>query len=257
MIDMHSHILPNIDDGSKSMKETLNMIYEGVKYGFDRIVLTPHYIEGYYQKDETTRIELIERIQKEIKEESVKLYIGNEIYLSENILKLLKERKISTINNSNYVLFELPRCIKPMNLNNMIYEMLEHKIKPILAHPERYEFIYEEPEIIYDLIEKGVLMQANYGSIIGSYGRKAEIIVKKLLENNMIHMLGTDIHRENTIYKKIPQIIKELNEIIGEEKQIELTETNPNKVLSNEDIKKELPNELKFTLKEKMIMKYS
>lgn len=254
---MHSHILPNIDDGSRSMKETLNMIYEGVKYGFDKIVLTPHYIEGYYQKDEETRIELIKRIQSELKDESIKLYIGNEIYLSENTVKLLKRKKISSINNTSYVLFELPRCIKPMSLNNMIYEMLEHKIKPILAHPERYEFIYEEPEIIHDLIEKGVLMQANYGSIIGKYGRKAELIVKRMLENDMIHLLGTDVHRENTIYQRVPQIIKELNQIVGKEKQIELTEINPNKVLNNEEIYKEIPKELKLTLKEKMIMKYS
>ena len=148
----------------------------------------------------------------------------------------------------------MPLNAEPLNLYDAIYEMQQYKIVPILAHPERYSFVQKEPELIYDLIQKGVLMQANYGSIIGQYGEKAQIIVKKFFENNMIHMLGSDVHRQNTIYPKIPQILSELNSLIGEEKLKELTTTNPKLVLNNKRIDIEEPHKIQLTFKEKMLM---
>ena len=170
MIDMHSHILPCIDDGSRSVEETLNLIEEAKKAGFTGITLTPHYIEGYYEKEENQRQELIEEIESKVN--GVKLYNANEVYITENIIKFLREKKISKINGSRYLLFEMPMNIKPMNLYEVIYEMLQNSITPILAHPERYYFVLREPELIYDLIQKGVLMQSNYGSIIRCIWKK-------------------------------------------------------------------------------------
>ena len=132
--------------------------------------------------------------------------------------------------------------------------MQQYKIVPILAHPERYSFVQQEPELIYDLIEKGVLMQANYGSIIGQYGSKAQMIVRKFFENNMIHMLGSDVHRQNTIYPKIPEILEEISSIIGEEKLRELTTTNPSLVLQNKRIDIEEPHKIELSFKEKLEM---
>jgi len=97
-------------------------------------------------------------------------------------------------------------------------------------------------------------MQANYGSIIGLYGKKAQIIVKKLLQNNMVHFLGSDVHRQNTIYPKIPQILTILNSIISTEKLEELTTINPKFVLQNKRIDIDEPQEIKFSFKEKIIM---
>ena len=200
----------------------------------------------------------INAVYQKLQEENfnIKLYLGNEIYLSENIIQLLEEGKASTINDTSYVLFEMPLNIEPMNLYNAVYEMIQCKLNPILAHPERYTFVQQDPELIYDLIEKGVLMQSNYASIIGYYGTKAQIIVKKLLENNMVHFLGSDVHRQNTIYPKIPQILEELTEIISEEKLRELTTTNPKLVLQNKRIDLAEPNMIELTLKEKIMMKW-
>ena len=174
--------------------------------------------------------------------------------MSENIIKLLEEGKASTINDTSYVLFELPLNAEPLNLYDTIYEMQQYKLVPILAHPERYSFVQREPELVYDLVEKGVLMQANYGSIIGQYGNKAQMIVKKFFEGNMIHLLGSDVHKQNTIYPKIPQILSELNELIGEEKLEELTTINPNLVLHNKRIDIEPPHLMKLNFKEKMLI---
>lgn len=252
MIDMHSHILPNIDDGSRSIEETLNLIEEAKNVGFTKIVLTPHYIEGYYEKQEKERVELIEEIYSKVK--NIELYNANEVYISENIIKFLQEKKISKINNTRYLLFEMPINIKPMNLYEVVYEMLQHKITPILAHPERYTFVYKDPNMIYDLIQKGVLMQANYGSVIGLYGKKAELIVKKFLQNNMIHVLGSDTHRENSIYKKIPEIVNKLKKLIGKETLNILSETNPMKILNDEEIQVIEPTKIRYTVIEKYKM---
>lgn len=256
MIDFHTHIIPNIDDGSRSIEETFNLIQEAKEAGFEGIVLTSHYIENYYETDVPERDIWVKAISDNLKTKGIEtnLYLGNEIYMSENMMNLLIDGKASTINNSSYVLFEMPLNAEPMNLYDVIYSLQENKLVPVLAHPERYSFIQKEPELVYDLIEKGVLMQANYGSILGQYGEKAEIIVRKFFENNMIHFLGSDVHRQNTIYKRISQALDEIKEIIGEEKLNEITTINPKLALENKRIDIEEPEEFSLTIKEKLIM---
>lgn len=254
MIDFHTHIIPNIDDGSRSVEETFNLIKEAKEAGFEGIILTSHYIENYYETEAKERDVWVNAISDSLKAKGIEtnLYIGNEIYLSENIMNLLINRKASTINNTSYVLFEMPLNAEPMNLYDVIYSLQENKLVPVLAHPERYSFVQREPELIYDLIEKGVLMQSNYGSILGQYGENAKMIVKKFLENDMVHFLGSDVHRQNTIYKKIPQALEEIKEIIGEEKLERLTTINPKLVLENKKIDIEEPKEFSLTFKEKL-----
>ena len=256
MIDFHSHILPNIDDGSRSIEETFNLIKEAKEVGFEGIVLTSHYIEGYYETDVPERDVWVNAIKENLNTKGIDidLYLGNEIYISENMMDLLINNKASTINNTCYVLFEMPLNVEPMDLYNVIYSLQENKLIPVLAHPERYKFVQKEPELIYDLIEKGVLMQANYGSILGQYGENAQMIVRKFFENNMIHFLGSDVHRQNTIYKNIPRALEAISEIIGEEKLRELTTTNPKLALNNKRIDIEEPEEFTLTFKEKLMM---
>jgi len=256
MIDFHTHILPNIDDGSRSIDETFNLIEEAKKAGFDEIVLTPHYMEGYYETDVAEREAWLDAISKNlfIKNYDGKLYLGNEIYMTSHIIDLLENAKASTINNTSYVLFELPLNAEPLNLYDVIYEMQQYKIMPILAHPERYSFVRKEPELLYDLAQKGVLFQSNFGSIIGQYGNSAKAFVKKMFENNYVHFLGTDVHRQNTIYKNIPECLMEIRKIIGEEKLKEITTKNPALALANKRIYVDTPRKIELSFKEKMLL---
>ena len=258
MIDLHSHILPNIDDGSRSVEETFNLIKEAEKAGFEAIISTSHYLEGHYETDAPEREIWIKVIYDKLKSQNInmELYLGSEIYISENIMKLLEDGKASTINDTSYVLFELPLNAEPLNLYNLIYQMQQNKIVPILAHPERYSFVQKDPDLIYDLIQKGVLMQANFGSIIGQYNKKAQIIVRKFLQNDMIHFLGTDVHRQKTVYTRMPEILKKLNEVITQEKIKELTTINPKLVLNNKKINIEEPKKIELNLKEKIMMNF-
>ncbi len=256
MIDFHSHILPNVDDGSKSVEETFELLKEAKEVGFDSVISTSHYIEKYYEVNVAERKVWINALSENLYKKNIdlKLYLGNEVYITENIIKLLETGKATSINNSNYVLFEFPMNTKPLNMYDIIYDMLEYKLIPVLAHPERYSFVQKEPELIYDLIQKGVLMQSNYGSILGRYGEKAELIVRKLLENNMVHFLGSDVHKTNTIYPRIPEALSKIEEIVGKDKLYEITSYNPSLVLENKVIDVDEPSMFKLSLKEKMIV---
>ena len=165
MIDFHSHILPQIDDGSKSYNETIEMLEEAKNAGFEKIISTSHYIEKYYEINEEQRLQLL----KNINFQDIKLYLGSEIYVTNEIVQLLKDKKASTINNSRYVLYELPMHSKNMNDKEIIYRIVENGYVPIIAHPERYSYVQESPEYVEELAEMGALFQSNYGSIIGMY----------------------------------------------------------------------------------------
>ena len=219
MIDFHTHIIPNVDDGSSSVEETFALIKEAKEAGFTGIISTSHYIEGYYESNVAERELWLNALIQNLPKVNFngKLYLGNEIYFTSNIIELLEQQKATTINNTNYTLFELPLNYKPLNLIDVIYTMQQYKLIPVLAHPERYSFVQKEPEIVYDLIQKGVLMQSNSGSILGRDGEKAELISRKLLENNMVHFLGSDVHKPNTIYPRIGEALDIIKEIVGRE----------------------------------------
>lgn len=256
MIDFHTHILPNIDDGSRSIEETFNLIQEAKQAGFEGIVLTSHYIENYYETDTPEREVWVNAIKENLSNKNIdtEIYLGNEIYLSNNMMNLLIEGKAATINNTCYVLFEMPLNEEPMDLYNIIYTLQENKLIPVLAHPERYSYVQKEPELIYDLIQKGCLMQGNFGSILGEYGNKAKIILEKLLQNNSIHFLGSDVHREKTIYPRMPIALSLIEDLIGFDKVDTITKINPRLALANKRIDIEEPYEVKLTFKEKLQM---
>src|SRR5699024_6234431 len=122
---------------------------EAKNVGFEAIVATSHYMEGYYETNAPEREVWVNAIYENLQAKNIdlKLYLGNEIYMTENMISLLEEGKASTINDTSYVLFELPMNAEPLNLYDVIYQMQQYKIVPILAHPERYAFIQKEPEL--------------------------------------------------------------------------------------------------------------
>lgn len=238
MIDMHSHILPEIDDGAKSIEESIEMIKEAYKAGFTGIVSTSHYIEDSYDASKQKRYELIKIIEKRLENENIDItiYNGAEAYVNTNLNDLIKKEELVTINETKYLLIELPMNNKIIYLNEIISELKDNGIIPIIAHPERYSYVQKDPKILNDLIDQGVLFQSNYGSLIGKYGKDAQKAVKKLLKNNMIQLLGTDTHRSNSTYTQMDEIIKKFTKLLGKEKFEILSTVNPLKVIANEKI---------------------
>ena len=235
-IDIHCHVLYGIDDGSKSLEESIEILNQYKEMGFKEIVVTPHYIENSkYTTNNKEKEKLLKTLKNKVK--GIKLYIGNEVFINNNLEELLKKEEISTINNSRYLLIEFPMNQKLKTITNTIYELKIKGIIPIIAHPERYEYVKKDINIVDEWINEGALLQANYGSIVGVYGNKAKRTVKKLLKKNKISLLATDIHfPDSKIYQNIEKLKNKIKRIIGEEKLIELSIINPKKIIENKEI---------------------
>lgn len=232
MIDIHCHILYGIDDGARTKQEAIDLLKQQKELGFNEIVLTPHYIEN--TEFEAT-IEKKEELIKELEEETdVKLYIGNEVYFSDKTINLLD--KVSTLNNSKYLLIELPMSSKIKDLEEMIFDLTVNKIVPIIAHPERYSYVQDDIKYLDHLKELGVLFQVNYGSLIGKYGKKCEKTAKKLLKKNYISFMGTDIHRIDRPID-MEKALNVLKKVVKKQEIVDdLTTNNIKKVIENKYI---------------------
>ena len=234
MIDFHSHILPQIDDGSSSYEESLKMLEEAKIAGFKTIISTSHYAINCFEAPEYKRKTLMEDLNLE--ENLPQIVLGSEIFLTYNIIDLIKDFKASTINGTPYVLIELPLRHQFTNLKTVINNLKENDYIPILAHPERYLYIQNNFNNLYDLNEMGVLFQCNYGSILGKYGLKAKCIMKKMLKNNLVTFMGTDAHRQNSIYLQVPKAISKIEKYISQDELEEITTSNAEKVINGESI---------------------
>lgn len=235
MIDIHSHLIPNVDDGAKSPEETIELIKEAREAGITDIILTPHYIINSYEQNAETLILLKDKLQQIINSENIKvnLHIGMEVYITDKLVEILKQNKILTLAGSKYLLMELPLNTNVQYLDMVIFKLIENNIIPIIAHPERYKFVQEDPSKVRELIESGCLIQSNIGSILGIYGKKAKKTIKYLLKNDLINFIATDTHRKNTIYPLLEKGIKKIEKITGKEKAEELTNLNVQKILNN------------------------
>ena len=234
MLDIHSHILYGIDDGSRSKEESIELLRYLEKQGVEKIIVTPHYIENtLYEATVAKKKKLIKDLENET---SIKLYIGNEVYFSDKTLKLLKAKKLSCLNDSRYLLIELPMSSKIKDLDEMVFDLTISGIIPIIAHPERYSYVQKDIKYLDKLKDSGALFQSNYGSLTGNYGKKAEKTIKKLLKNGYVSFMGTDIHHIdhpidiNTATKKLRKIVK--SDSIVED----ITINNIQKVIDNFEI---------------------
>ena len=238
MIDIHCHILPNVDDGAKTMQESIEMLRNASNAGVEKIILTPHFILGSkYNHEINENQKSLEELKREMKSQGLEmpLYLGNEVFYEENLYSLVKEGKVTTLNNSRYLLFEIPRHNQVRGLEDAIFNLKTKGITPILAHPERYEEFQKHPDKLLKLKEMDLLFQCNIGSFSGGYGKEAEELVKLLAKHHLIDFLGTDSHHsKHNIYKEY----EKLKESKGIEKEYFelLTSVNPQKIIDNEEI---------------------
>lgn len=239
MIDLHSHILFQIDDGADSIEESLSLIREAVDYGVTDIVLTPHFILGSYDTNNEEKWKLFSLLKKEVEKENIpiRLYLGNEVFAENRLLEFLEKGYITTLHQTKYMLFEVPRFDVYQGLSQVVFELQSHDIVPILAHPERYKMIWDNPNVATTLKEQGVLFQVNLGSFVGIYGDKVKECAILLLKHSMVDFISSDIHHiKHSHYKRLNEVKLILKKYISEEEITKLLVTNPGKVLKNEEI---------------------
>ena len=235
MIDLHTHILFNTDDGSKSIEDSISLIKEEIDNGFKKIVLTPHYMENTkYNNSYKDNLKKFNELKEQVKDLDIELYLANEILVTENIIDLINNNTIKEINNSKYILIELPLNGSIRYLTTVLFNLNTKGYIPIIAHPERYVSLQNKKENIKILLDYDVILQGNLGSIIGTYGNKSKKLFKWLLKKDLYQVLSTDIHRSNKI--NIKKALKKTSRYIGKNKLDLLTNINPNKIINNLDI---------------------
>jgi len=218
-IDIHSHILPGIDDGAKNVEESTRLIYEMKKLGFSKIICTPHIYPNLYDNNINSISKSFRTIQT--KKLDLKIKYAAEYYIDNSIILKAESKELLTL-KENFVLIEFGFINLHPNYLEIIFRLQLYGYKIILAHPERYLYFNENKKVIYNLKSKGVYFQLNFGSVIGVYGKRVLDLANYMIKNNLIDFVGSDIHNQNDIdlyskkvmlndFRKLESIINENN----------------------------------------------
>ena len=189
-VDIHSHVLPGIDDGAKNVEESILLLSEMKRLGFGKIIATPHTYPGLYENDNNSIETSFNLIRDKI---DVQISYGSEYMIDQSLILKAEKKTLLTI-KENYVLVELSYLSAPYNLDEIIFQIQINDYTPIIAHPERYRFYHNDFEKYYELERKGCKFQMNLLSITGYYGMDVLKISEKLLEKGYINFVGSDIH---------------------------------------------------------------
>jgi tyrosine-protein phosphatase YwqE len=195
--DIHSHLIPGIDDGSKSLQESIELLKEFEAMGYKKIITTPHIMSDYYKNTPEIILAGLDKVREEAEKQglNIKIDAAAEYYLDEYFIKKIKSKELLTFGN-NFVLFELPFVAEPQALSEVIFELQMGGYKPILAHPERYMYWFGNiDEKVEDLKNKGALLQLNLLSLTGQYSPEVKKVAEKMVYNNWINFVGSDCHK--------------------------------------------------------------
>lgn len=196
--DLHSHLIPGIDDGVQTLDESIDLISSMRELGFTKLITTPHIMSHRYPNTKEIILSGCEEVKAELKKRGidVTLEAAAEYYYDEKFLEYIADENLLTIADK-FVLFELSYTSKPFGLEQTIFNLFSKGYKPILAHPERYSYMTNDLEKYKKLKNSGVYFQINLNSLLGFYGKKPKKAATYLLENGMIDFIGSDLHSRN------------------------------------------------------------
>ncbi|UPK49057.1 tyrosine protein phosphatase [Bacillus sp. H8-1] len=197
MIDLHCHILPETDDGAIDYLTSINMAKKAVSEGISAIVATPHHKNGRYLNEKIDIIEKVNHLNEVLDKEKISLKVlpGQEVRLYGELMEDYRKGEILTVNNvDKYLLLEFPTNHIPYYADQLLFDVQAQGVIPIIVHPERNKKLIENPDILYDFINKGCLAQLTTGSITGDFGKKILNFSHELIHANLIHFLSSDAH---------------------------------------------------------------
>ncbi|WP_300409046.1 CpsB/CapC family capsule biosynthesis tyrosine phosphatase [Lagierella sp.] len=243
MIDIHSHLLPNLDDGSQSLKESIEIVKLYKKNGYIGVIATPHHYNEKYLPLKSEIIESKKLLDKELRDRGIDftIYLGNEVFLDEKTITSLKEEKIILMADSKYILIELPLHNNPNYAKDIIFQIQLMGYRPILAHVERYEITKSNFKFIEDLYKSGVPIQINLNSLKRESSTDYKL-ANKLIEKRMVQFVATDTHSAEIRNPEVKTELEYLRKKMGEHWFNEVVIENPYKLIENKSIKREIIN---------------
>ena len=197
-VDMHSHLIPGIDDGAKTLEDSIGLIRGLQDLGFKKIITTPHIYKEHYPNTKAGILRGLEELKKGLIDANIDIAIeaSAEYFMDDHFESLIDKNEILPLNGKDgkYVLVEMSFFGMPPKLEDYLFKIQLKGYTPILAHPERYLFYHNDYEQFEELKSKGVLLQLNAGSISGYYGKPIKLIAQKLLKDKFVDLIGTDMH---------------------------------------------------------------
>lgn len=238
VIDIHSHILPGIDDGSKNMEETKKMLVIAAREGIRGIVATPHYEAGldeeWLAKYREAYLQVLTLIQQ--KKLPIQLYPGNEIYYSDSMIEALGNGSIHTMNGTKYVLVEFPTYADYGYIERALRSLQNAGYWPIIAHVERYRAL-RDVKRVEALVDMGVYIQVNTSSVMGKTGWSIKMFCLKLMKKGLVHVIGTDAHGWEHRRPRVKLCFDYLDKKVGKSYRRLISEKNPEKIIKGERIR--------------------
>ena len=195
-VDIHSHLIPGIDDGCKTIEDSLSILESLKKAGISKVITTPHIAKEFYPNTPEIIRKGLADVRKALESASIDIQLeaAAEYYMDEHLLKMLKDDEPLLTFGDNLLLFETPFMNKPPFFDEVVFEMLSRGFTPVFAHPERYQYCFDDRDFLVKLKEKKVKLQVNSGSLIGYYSRPIQKMAHWMMKNQLIDYLGSDIH---------------------------------------------------------------
>lgn len=220
MVDLHCHLLPGIDDGSKSMEISLRLAREAAENGVTHALLTPHHMNGRYVNHKKDVIQKTNEFQKQINVHNIPLTVfpGQEVRINGQLIEALDKDDILFADTAGkYMLLEFPDDDVPHYTKQMIFNLQQRGIIPVIVHPERNTKIMSEPDLIYQLLEKGCLSQITTSSYVGTFGKKVETFSRQLIAAGQGYVLASDAHNLPGRKYEMQQAFKKMRYEFGDE----------------------------------------
>ncbi|MCF8107571.1 MAG: hypothetical protein K9J81_01110 [Desulfohalobiaceae bacterium] len=240
MIDLHSHILPAVDDGPRDWGESLAICRLMVAQGIKKVVATPHYWTGVFEPRADQLQSKISRLVRHLQEESIELTVlaGMEVALNLEVPSFAKEKRILPLNGSRYLLLELPQLIPKEQILAVIFQLQLLNIVPIIAHPEKNPMIQKNPELMVEFVKKGALGQITTSSLLRKASKEVRNCAGQLLERRVVQLMATDSHSENARPPLLRQGLKQAAVILGSRLEAEaMVLERPERILRDQSLR--------------------
>lgn len=239
MVDLHCHILPKIDDGSRSMAESVAMARLARASGVDRIAATPHFPGRAESVELLPKIlNRVTRLRSELEREGIDLMIlpGAEILCLPETAELAKKGMLPTIGDSRYLLTEFYFDTPAQTLDAMLRALAQREYIPVIAHPERYGAVQRRPELARRWFEQGYVIQVNKGSVLGAFGPEPERCAGQLLRQGTVHVIASDAHRADARTTDMGPVRAWAEENLGREYADVLLRRNPGRIIAGKSV---------------------
>lgn len=238
MIDLHTHVLPRVDDGPDTLEQSVRAVSDLASAGTEVVVATPHNMPGIF----VTGIDQIKFAAAALQDAlittgvPVRLLVGQEITYRENLLEELERGELLTINETSYFLVEFPPYFLPPGVREFIFEARLRGLTPILAHPERNEVLARNLDLLAQLVEGGMLTQLTASSVFGRMGLETRNAAQKMLRDGLAHTIATDSHSFRFGPGDLHAAVEAAAEIIGQEAALRLVEANPAAIINGKPL---------------------